>query len=64
MTTPSRPQKRVRINVATSVKGVKTWDATVELMGDDLGTPAMLQDSLTESDRLVAEMERRYPKEA
>lgn len=25
------PRKRVRINVSTSVKGVKTWDATVEL---------------------------------
>ena len=46
---------RRRINVATSVKGVKTWDCTVEGEGY---TQAEL---LSESDQLVQELEKRYP---
>ena len=57
------PKKRVRINVSTSVKGVKTWDATVELVDDaniyvDNDLPARV---LAESDWLVAELDKRYP---
>ena len=43
MTTPNDWQEikgesrvRVRINVGTSVKGVKTYDATVEVLGHEL----------------------------
>ena len=44
---------RYRINVAVSVKGVRTWDITVE-------TDSM-EKTLRESDQLVAEMEVRNP---
>ena len=54
------PWKRIRINVSTSVKGVKTWDATVEL-SDDLARDDLLADTLAESDRTVAALEQRYP---
>ena len=47
--------ERYRVNVSTSVKGVKTWDCTVEM------TNASIEMVLVESDRLVAELERRYP---
>jgi hypothetical protein len=46
---------RYRVNVSTSVKGVKTWDCTVD--GDGLS----MQYVLDESDALVAELEKRYP---
>ena len=68
MTTTEIPRKRVRINVSTSVKGIKTYEATFELdepmtsLGDgsyvDSDTVAK---ALVESDRLVAELDRRYP---
>jgi len=48
---------RYRVNVSTSVKGVKTWDCTV----DAEGMP--MQYILDESDALVKELEKRYPKE-
>ena len=80
MTTPQPYQPRVRINVSTSVKGVKTWDATVEYYDCPVmidaqvragGELVLLPQSgpwndfaLAESDRLVAELDRRYPKEA
>ena len=47
--------KRYRINVSTSVKGVKTYDCTVEMAGVDMAVV------LEQSDRLVAELDRRYP---
>ena len=62
------PRKRVRINVSTSVKGIKTWDATVEITAD-----AMIQQhdgfidnplvevTMAESDALVRELDKRYP---
>jgi hypothetical protein len=48
-------KKRVRINVSTSVKGIKTWDATIEM----IDTPK--EEVLSESDALVAELDKRYP---
>ena len=48
-------KKRIRINISTSVKGIKTWDATVEMMDTDQ------EIVLAESDRLVSELEKRYP---
>jgi hypothetical protein len=52
-------QRRIRINVSTSVKGVKTFDATVEHQGEG----ATIEAALAESDQLVAELDQRYPKE-
>jgi len=49
------PQKRIRINVGTSVKGVHTYDVTVEI------ADAGIDEVLAESDRLVAELDKRYP---
>jgi len=46
---------RYRVNVSTSVKGVKTWDCTVD--GDNME----MEEVLKRSDELVAELERRYP---
>jgi len=46
---------RYRVNVSTSVKGVKTWDCTVD--GEGYGMYQVLQ----ESDSLVRELEKRYP---
>ena len=46
---------RYRVNISTSVKGVKTWDCTVD--GDGMTMEAVLSDS----DKLVKELETRYP---
>lgn len=46
---------RYRVNVETSVKGVKTFSCTVEMEGADMA------DVLARSDALVAELDRRYP---
>ncbi len=49
------PDIRRRVNVSTSVKGVITWDCTVESEGltrDEL---------LSDSDALVAALKERYP---
>ena len=46
---------RYRIAVSTSVKGVKTWDCTVDIEG---GT---IEETLTESDKLVKALQERYP---
>ena len=48
-------KSRRRVNVSTSVKGVKTWDATVELID---GTN---EEVLAESDALVEKLDKRYP---
>jgi len=48
-------KKRTRINISTSVKGVKTWDATVELLD------ATNEETLAESDNLVKALDLRYP---
>ena len=47
--------KRYRVNVSTSVKGVKTYDCTVDFTGEDMDLV------LTESDKLVAALDKRYP---
>ncbi len=46
---------RRRVNVSTSVKGVKTWDCTVD------GEGYTKAEILAESDSLVAALEARYP---
>jgi hypothetical protein len=46
---------RYRINISTSVKGVKTYDCTVDMEG------FTMEETLDESDRLVAELDKRYP---
>ena len=46
---------RYRVNVSTSVKGIKTFDCTVD-------SDALTMDEvLAESDKLVAELVKRYP---
>lgn len=47
--------KRYRVNVSTSIKGIKTYDCTVDMTG------AEMKEVLVESDKLVAEMDKRYP---
>ena len=46
---------RYRVNVSTSVKGVKTWDCTVDGEGWEM------EALLIHSDALVEELEKRYP---
>jgi len=46
---------RRRINVSTSVKGIKTYNATVELID---GTN---EEVLAESDALIKQLDARYP---
>jgi len=55
--------RRYRINVGTSVKGIKTFDCTVEVIatGDGIPETILMDDTLTESDRLVKELDSRYP---
>ena len=48
-------KKRTRINISTSVKGVKSYDCTVEMMD------VTNEEALTESDALVKELDIRYP---
>ncbi len=46
---------RYRVNVSTSVKGIKTWDCTVE------GENYSMMEILEKSDALVGMLEKRYP---
>ena len=46
---------RYRVNISTSVKGVKTWDCTVD------GENYTREEVLIFSDQLVAALESRYP---
>ena len=46
---------RYRVNVSTSVKGIKTWECTVD------GEGYTQREVLLESDQLVASLESRYP---
>ena len=48
-------KKRLRIEVATSVKGVKTFSCTCEMLD------VSMDEVLAESDRMVAELQKRYP---
>lgn len=47
--------KRYRINISTSVKGIKTYDCTVDIEG------ASMEEVVAESDRLVSLLDTRYP---
>jgi len=53
--------RRYRVNVGTSVKGVKTYDCTVEISCDELNHEQVQAAILIESDALVAELDKRYP---
>ncbi|MFA5037764.1 MAG: hypothetical protein WC479_11390 [Candidatus Izemoplasmatales bacterium] len=46
---------RYRVNVSTTVKGVKTWDCTVD------GEGYTQEEILSKSDAMVAELDKRYP---
>ena len=46
---------RYRVNISISVKGVKTWDCTVDAEGYEMF------EVLHDSDLLVEELEIRYP---
>ena len=48
-------KKRVRLNLSTSVKGVKTYEVTVEMIDEDEAVVLALHD------KLVLELDKRYP---
>ena len=48
-------KKRIRIEVSTSVKGVKTYSCTIELVD------STNEEVLAESDALVKALDARYP---
>ena len=47
--------KRYRVNVSTTSKGLKSYEATVDISG------ASMEEVLKASDELVAELDKRYP---
>ena len=49
--------KRYRINISTTSKGLKSFDCTVEIYGDEV----TMEEVLAESDRLVKELDQKYP---
>lgn len=51
----SQRSLRYRINVSTSVKGIKTWDCTVD------GEGYSLEEILDKSNELVLKLEQKYP---
>jgi hypothetical protein len=60
----SESRVRVRINVGTSVKGVKTYDATIELVDEFVNQEDVKRLKgicLQEKDSLIAELDKRYP---
>ena len=48
-------KKRTRIEVSTSVKGIKTFSCTTEMIDSPM------EEVLSESDALVKELDKRYP---
>jgi len=46
---------RYRVNIATSTKGIKTWECTVDGEGYEM------DEILAKSDELVKKLEERYP---
>lgn len=56
------PKYRTRVNVSTSVKGIKTWDCTVEEISNNI-PPTQRDIVLNASDALVAALAKRYPPE-
>jgi len=55
METQETYKKRIRIEVSTSVKGVKTYSCTTEMLD------ASQEEVLAESDKLVQQLDLRYP---
>ena len=55
MTTTVEVKVRYRLNVSTSVKGVKTYDVTIDAEG------LTQEEILKRSDDLVKELDSRYP---
>jgi len=55
MTTTVEVKIRYRIAVSTSVKGVKTFDCTVDAEG------LSMSETIAKSDALVKELDARYP---
>ncbi len=57
--------RRYRVNVGTSVKGVKSYDCTVEVTATNTEEPELPEQIRTiilqESDALVLELDKRYP---
>ncbi len=59
--------RRVRVNVSTTAKGIFTYDATVEITAvSTYPGPALIGEGLRdlalgESDAIVAELKTRYP---
>jgi hypothetical protein len=51
----SQSGKRIRVNVSRTSKGARSFEATVEM------NDASIEEALAESDRLVAQLEARYP---
>ena len=51
----SEKDVRYRVNITISTKGQKTWDCTVESTG------LAMDEVLQESDKLVSELQKRYP---
>jgi len=49
---------RYRVNISTSVKGVKSYECTVDGEGYDMA------EIMKRSDELVAELDKRYPPQA
>jgi len=47
--------KRYRVNVSTSVKGIKTYECTVDMGGAEMG------EVVEASDKLVELLDKRYP---
>jgi len=55
MTEHTEVSNRYRINVSISTKGIKTYDCTVEMSN------STIEEVLQESDKLVEELDKRYP---
>lgn len=59
--------RRYRVNVSTSVKGIKSFDCTVEITADNQEDPLVPEQIraviLQESDELVAGLDKRYKQE-
>ncbi len=60
--------RRYRVSVSTSVKGVKSYDCTVEITANEeahngpvMQVVEVKELIIAESDALVAELDKRYP---
>ena len=52
---------RQRVGVSTSVKGIKTFDCTVEITSDSMTEEEQRAEQLKRSDALVKALDARYP---